>query len=199
MSGYFTAVAGMRVFLVDLWMGRPSRALNKIPSWTLWRMYHALDIVHRAFRIYDDEYWKNTADLDLQKTVFKLAQFVGATGTMYICRVLLDPYIRGSLFVTFWVDLGCMGRAIGPNRIFSACFWFVKSDQYEPCVSKQIYKWPHGCPEHKCWILGSMGYLAVISLRRTFQNLKVRHSIKNIHEVSNGPEHSKTEFKTPMR
>ena len=101
-------------------------------------MCHAIDIVFEPPEYMMMSTEKSTADLDLPKTVFKLAQYVGGTGTMYICRVLLDPYIRSSLFVTFWVNLGCMGRAIGPNRIFSTCFRFVKSDQYEPCVKTDI-------------------------------------------------------------
>ena len=48
-------------------------------------------------------------------------------------------------------------------------------------------------------MFGSMGNLAIIFASGNIPNLKVRHISENDRQVSHGPEHSKTEFKIPVR
>ena len=72
---------------------------------------------------------KTTADLDLRVeniAVFELVQLIGIASALCTCIVFLDPCIKSFLFINFLVDLGCVGRTVGPNCNVFTVFGFQK-------------------------------------------------------------------------
>ena len=68
-----------------------------------------------------DEYGKNTTNFDLrgETAYFELVQLVGITSRLYTCMIFQDPDIKGFVFVTVLIDLGCVGKTVGTHRKFS--------------------------------------------------------------------------------
>ena len=96
-----------------------------------WRM----DYTRAPHAILCDEYGKKKHQTSVpgktNTTVFELVQLVGITNSYNSCMGSLDSYIKGFLLVIFWVDLGGVGRTLGPNRKFPHVFGFTKVKNFE--------------------------------------------------------------------